>query len=146
MSDLIDRQAAIDALEGKDMNVPSNDLISRQAAIDVLEKIFPADPMRNEYTQGITCGAALATEYIKQLPSAQPQWIPVTEKLPNEYKKCYWVQTDTGHMCECRWTNINHFWTDLTTAWHWNFVDIPPFSKVVAWRPLPEPYKEDENV
>ena len=36
----------------------------------MIDKIFPADPMRNDYTQGITCGAALATEYIKQLPSA----------------------------------------------------------------------------
>ena len=50
-----------------------DDTISRQAAIDVLGKIFPADPMRNDYTKGITCGAALATEYIKQLPSAEPQ-------------------------------------------------------------------------
>ena len=49
-----------------------SDLISRQAAIEALEKIFPAAPMRNDYTQGITVGAALATEYIKQLPSAQP--------------------------------------------------------------------------
>ena len=54
----------------------SDDLISRQAAIDVIDKIFPVDPMRNDYTQGITCGAALATEYIKQLPSAQQEdWI-----------------------------------------------------------------------
>lgn len=52
-----------------------DDLISRQAAIDALDKIFPADPMRNDYTQGITCGAALATEYIKQLSSAQPEII-----------------------------------------------------------------------
>jgi len=50
-----------------------SDLIDRQAAIEALEKIFPADPMRNDYTQGITVGAALAMEYIKQLPSAQPQ-------------------------------------------------------------------------
>ena len=48
-----------------------NDLISRQAAIDAIDKIFPVDPMRDEYTQGITVGAALAMEYIKQLPSAQ---------------------------------------------------------------------------
>ncbi len=49
------------------------DCIERQAAIDAIDKIFPADPMRNDYTQGITCGAALAKEYIKQLASAQPQ-------------------------------------------------------------------------
>ena len=48
-----------------------SDLISRQAAVEAIDKIFPADPMRNDYTQGITCGAALAEEYIKQLPSAQ---------------------------------------------------------------------------
>lgn len=63
-----------------------SDLISRQAAIDAIDKIFPADPMRNDYTQGITCGAALAEEYIKQLPSAQPQrksgkWIKHIDNL-----------------------------------------------------------------
>lgn len=55
-----------------------DDTIYRKAAIDAIDKIFPADPMRNDYTQGITCGAALATEYIKQLPSAQPE--PLTDK------------------------------------------------------------------
>ena len=49
-----------------------SDLIDRQAAIDVIDKIFPVDPMRNDYTKGITCGAALAKVYIKQLPSAEP--------------------------------------------------------------------------
>lgn len=53
----------------------SSDTIYRQAAIDAIDKIFPADPMRNDYTQGITCGAALAEEYIKQLPSAQQEII-----------------------------------------------------------------------
>ena len=49
-----------------------DDSISRQAAIDALDKIFPTYPMKNDFAQGLTCGAALATEYIKQLPSAQP--------------------------------------------------------------------------
>ena len=51
------------------------DLISRQAAIDVIDAILPVKPMKNEYTQGITCGAALAIEYVKQLPSAEPEII-----------------------------------------------------------------------
>ena len=67
-----------------------SDLISRQAAIDAIGKIFPADPMRNEYTQGITCGAALATEYIEQLPSTQPEIIHCTEcKHYREYDSKY---------------------------------------------------------
>lgn len=68
-------------------------------------------------------------------------WIPCSERLPEDVKKEYWVCTDTGHQCTCRWTNINHFWTDLTTDWHWNIFDVPMHSRVIAWMPLPEPYR-----
>lgn len=54
------------------------DLISRQAAIDALNKIFPADPMKNDYTQGIATGSVLAIEYLKALPPEQPE--PLTNK------------------------------------------------------------------
>ena len=50
-----------------------NDLISRQAAIEVIDAVFPVDPMKSEYAQGIACGAALAKTYVEQLPSAQPE-------------------------------------------------------------------------
>lgn len=83
---------------------------------------------------------------VDEVPSAQPepQWIPCSERLPEDGEKHYWVCTDTGYQCECRWTNINHFWTDLTTNWHWHIMDIPQYSHVVAWRELPEPWKEGE--
>ena len=69
-----------------------DDLISRQAAIDVIDKIFPADPMRNDYTQGITCGAALAEEYIKQLPSAQPEIVRCRDCKHFDYNHPYIIQ------------------------------------------------------
>jgi hypothetical protein len=50
-----------------------SDLISRQAAIEVIDAVFPVDPMKSEYAQGIACGAALAKTYVEQLPSAQPE-------------------------------------------------------------------------
>lgn len=53
------------------------DLIDRQAAIDVINAVFPVDPMKSEYAQGIACGAALAKTYIEQLPSAQPEPIKI---------------------------------------------------------------------
>jgi len=49
------------------------DLISRQAAIEVIDAVFPVDPMKSEYAQGIACGAALSKTYVEQLPSAQPE-------------------------------------------------------------------------
>lgn len=52
-----------------------NDLINRQAAIEVIDAVFPVDPMKSEYAQGIACGAALAKTYVEQLPSAQPEII-----------------------------------------------------------------------
>lgn len=45
-----------------------DDLISRKAAIDVIEDYYEVDII-NE---------------IKALPSAEPQWIPVSERLPEE--------------------------------------------------------------
>lgn len=74
-----------------------------------------------------------------------PRWIPCSERLPQEEKKTYWVCTDTGYQCECRWTNVNHLWTDLTTDWHWHIMDIPRYTEVVAWMPLPEPYEEGKT-
>lgn len=53
----------------------NSDLISRQAAIEVIGAVFPVDPMKSEYAQGIACGAALAKTYVEQLPSAQPEII-----------------------------------------------------------------------
>lgn len=78
-----------------------DDLISRQAAIDVIDAVFPVDPMKSEYAQGIACGAALAKTYVEQLPSAQPEW-----------KKGKWV--DARDYCgeflcsNCHETNINN--------------------------------------
>ncbi len=59
----------------------SNDLINRQAAIDAIEAVFPVDPMKSEYAQGIACGTALAKTYIEQLPSAQPEIIKCEDCL-----------------------------------------------------------------
>lgn len=81
------------------------------------------------------------------LPSAQPEprWIPCSERLPEETRKSYWICTDAGYQCECRWTNINHLFTDLTMKWHWHIMDVPQYDSVVAWRPLPDPYGDEKD-
>ena len=68
-----------------------DDLISRQAAIEAIDAVFPVDPMKSQYAQGIACGAALAKTYVEQLPSAQPEII--------HCESCkHWKNE---HICEC---------------------------------------------
>lgn len=60
------------------------------------------------------------------------------DEKPNDENKTYLIRTDCGYWCSARWTNVNPFWTYLTTDWHWNYADIPQYSNVVAWMEIPE--------
>jgi hypothetical protein len=84
-------------------------------------------------------------ELIKLLDSARSQgeWISVSERLPEENvcddgyhepSKCVLVQARNGHMYTTRyWTrDKKNVWTDLRYP-----------DDIIAWQPLPEPYKED---
>lgn len=75
---------------------------------------------------------------------SEQQWIPCSEKLPDEKRETYWVCTDTEYQCQCRWTN-NRFGIRESDEWGWSIFDTPQYTKVVAWRPLPEAYKESEE-
>lgn len=57
-----------------------SDLISRQAAIDALDKRFDSIPM-NQTTEIL-----LLRKDLRDLPSAQPEqrWIPCSERLPSK--------------------------------------------------------------
>lgn len=75
------------------------------------------------------------------------RWILPVERLPEDEAGTYWVCTDSGYQCQCRWTNANPICTYMTTDWHWSIFDVPQYSKVIAWRELPEPYRaESEEV
>lgn len=81
----------------------------------------------------------IVEEAVKNI-EIEPKWIPVSE--PPKELGTYLIQTDgEPYMCKCRWTDVNPFWTDYKTKPHWNIFDLPQYSKVVAWMPLPKPYK-----
>ena len=91
-----------------------DDLISRQAAVDVFGDVNPLDHNANAYR-----------EKIKNLPSAQ-QWIPCSERLPNQNGK---------YLVVGRQKAINILKFD-GGRWYGKWV-------IVAWMPLPEPYREE---
>ena len=142
MSDLISRQAAIDAI----VNTPS----------EVQNKNIP---LVNQY-DGATFRQIEILGIIEALPSAQPEqrWIPCSERLPEErdWYLGIFKEPDTG------WINPIPFICDYllgmktkaTTKEGWilkghtdreEYIDYYFNLECVAWMPLPEPYKGGEK-
>lgn len=68
----------------------------------------------------------------EQLPSTQLQWIPVFERLPNNRSEVIVSVNDGGIY--------------TTSDWYSDAFGFYAYGKdVVAWMPLPEPYKEEQH-
>ena len=155
--DLISRQAAIEALamsqktghmkcgdmkavfevlsdmpsvqaDVPDTNV--GDTVSRQAAIDAVHWWYKH--MWGEDAEMDIC------ESLEELPSAEPDqhWIPCSERLPDNEKRVLCTVQSGEHFCVVPCIFIQHTrrWLPEVYGNHDN---------VIAWMPLPEPYKAD---
>jgi len=90
-----------------------------------------------EYECGEWMGLAKEiTKQIKALPSAEPQWIPCSERMPEENQICIVTDETMRNTYEYRFCketyDENQGWTYLR-------------HRIIAWMPLPEPYKENSN-
>ena len=91
--------------------------------------------------------ASDALEMIEQLQDDLEQdekengWIPVSERLPEEsdyYMACVYNEILNKYYCRSEWFSINNnYYGELV------WIDLKSHEKVVAWKSLPEPYKED---
>ena len=99
------------------------DTISRQAAIRVASGY---------------CHPANIAKELEKLPSAQPEphWIPCSERLPEESGK-YLVSVLDG---VGRRTTVAPYQSRYKA---WTLTGRMAYWKVVAWMPLPAPYRED---
>ncbi len=83
-----------------------------------------------------------ADEIIKALEQ-EPKWIPVSERLPKagEYigdiPRYYLVQNEYGDMLVARYTH-GEYWEQMYQL-------KPIGDEIVAWMPLPEPYKTESE-
>ena len=75
--------------------------------------------------------------------SGMSEWIPCSERLPEmdmsyPHHEMYLVQYDSGNMAVIPYSNTNLFWTHMVTEPYWLHA---PYAEVIAWMPLPEPYR-----
>lgn len=106
---------------------------------DLLNRWSIADTRKEELIRQIM--ADIVTPVVVSQPTIN-HWIPCGEKLPKKEELHYWVCTDTGYQCQCRWTN-DVYGFGASDRWDWKIFDIPQYQKVIAWMPLPEPYREE---
>ena len=100
---------------------------NRKAAIEWFKKLRDSSPMAG--ARGMFDMAIAALE--------QQRWIPVTDGLP---------ELDTEVLVTDQWRDI---WHATYTDWCGSerFISAEEsltIEGVIAWRPLPEPYQEDE--
>lgn len=103
-----------------------DDMISRQAAL-------------NSPVKMVSDGLEWVPVYhLRELPSAQPGWIPTSERLPEGIGQAI-VQTNGGAIHEVFYKGKNDYghevWMRLDGDIYWD-------DEVVAWMPLPTPYRE----
>lgn len=142
MSDLIDRQAAIDAIDEYIENNRRPDFIGNMVWVS---------------------GVADAMRIVSDLPSVQEQrWIPVTERLPEELKavNITWVNhepepyyhdiKDRNFVATGIYFHGHWYWYSTVCADYlgeygeWDVDKVDDAVEIIAWMPLPYPYKGEE--
>lgn len=114
-----------------------NDLISRQAAI---QEIKDLPDCQNGYSD--TYDKAQIIGVLEELPSAQPEqrWIPCSERLPELDVPIVFTTAigtlDVGFRIDA--DTMNQFYSETGKCRRDNY-------DVIAWQPLPEPYKEEKE-
>ena len=111
----------------------SEELISKAEAIDAV-RTYMAD---NEITDSDWHADGIAYD-IKRLPSTQ-QWIPVSERLPEEGRQVL-VCDDGGFIYTAEYETLSD------GEWQWyESVEYRRMDDVVAWMPLPKPWKGEKD-
>lgn len=117
-------------------------LIDANALIEQIEiNICKPCKERKEDYNGVycrACGYGGEIEDIEDAPTIETQkWIPCSERLPDKDQICL-VCGKKGGMCVAR------FWTDGKTNL-WIKTGTGKFVYPIAWMPLPEPWRGEED-
>ena len=111
----------------------TNDLISKEEILKAFSDYVGSGMSMNDFD-------ALWDIVAKMPPVKEPRWIPVSERLPEENRTViasteYGVYPETQYTKEYGWE-----WAYESGADYWRELE-----GVIAWMPLPEPYKGEEE-
>ena len=112
----------------------ASDLISRKALLERLEKIYGTNSIVDK----------IMLRFLKKLICKQPtvdRWIPCSERQPKEPE--YGCGSEDGYIVQSSYIHepFSAYWDGKV----WSDVDGSILDSIIAWQPLPEPYKEGKN-
>lgn len=141
MSDLIDRQAAIDIERRATVDTNPEHFESHQKFVEFMDDAEISSFGRWQWSNGFNTALTAVGIDLKRLPSAQPEqhWIPCGERLPENDEWVVITVHDEHGDTPFRYTDFGWY---LETAKCW-IVEAEQRTDVIAWMPLPEPYREE---
>ena len=124
---------------------PDGDSISRQAALDLYSDLYWGDERLLAFRKELDA----VFDKIRALPyvQAEQKWIPCKKKLPEESNTYIATLIDDGGY----FTDVVEWNSTFGGRWQSVFYDDSPIgeyhdiSNVIAWQPLPEPYRGDNE-
>lgn len=116
---------------------PCDDCVRRQEVLDILKDEWNKFSDANDAMQE-SINAIKALKSVT--PKQEPRWIPVSERLP-EKNGAYLAYIINPSDDECRYIMTCEYF--VNDPYHWCPDDETASHNVVAWMPLPEPYKAE---
>ena len=116
--------------------------------LDRLEREIAGKPTPDEYNNGINRAYSIVQEVAEEFASGTNVgtngWIPCSERLPEEPFGCLVTVIDCEPVTQTDFENILPYFVGYDgESWNDEDGNEIPF-EVIAWQPLPEPFKESE--
>ena len=161
MTDAISRQAAIDVLGELATFTEDWSCHTWMYTDDVYNAIKQLPPIKPEITHEQAIDYLHSTGWMQEhdrqmmldgvhrlTAQPEPHWIPVTERLPKEKDAGILKKLGTSKRSEYVLATVEVKDERMTVTactydgkWDWNMKYAFPDYKIIAWMPLPEPYK-----
>ena len=114
-----------------------NDLISREDAIRwVKTECNPYGKPTLDFESG-----KKVIEHLEQMPSAQPDWIPCSDRLPKKGNVVL-ITNEKGNVKHGQYRGVHYMASDGTYNWWWKGNRT---EGVLAWMPLPTPWEGGQD-